>query len=159
LIYYNTANTSRINSLGFAGGIYSDLSIAYAGIGNNVKCQQQSCPARLSTNPNSLGAFMACGTEQNDKDNAFFFRSHSDMYWIPTDTNKMKNVNGRIQIDSNGTPFMVGRKTLSNNYQTVSKIHNGPGFSFNFVDTNGQEKEVFNDFDVLVCDPNPACGK
>lgn len=102
---------------------------------------------------------MTCGSSQYDPNSAFFLRAHTDMYWVPTDTSTMKYVNQRLYINSSIDSFYFGRKTMSNSYSQISKIIYLGGTSFNFIDTNGQESIVQSGFDILVCDPNPPCGK
>lgn len=160
------SNETLINNFGFSGGKYSNETVAYAGYANNSGCYEEAvCPARISTGTQqeAAGAYMSCSNGYNyDANGAYFAKAHEDFKWIPTDLTAINNLTGKVKMDTTLQTLFVGRKTMTNNFQTVSKIHNGPPGpvpNFWFIDSDGKQGQLSSGFDVLVCDPNPPCGE
>ncbi|KAG5668221.1 hypothetical protein PVAND_016169 [Polypedilum vanderplanki] len=143
-----------------SAGIYFDGTAIYPGYSFTTECVNQDIiPARLSTVKSSVGAvgaWMACGGDIFNGQNASFIKANANIKWVPSNIDNLNSVVGAILVRRSYYSYYIGRLNLTTSngtvYQQVSKIHIDKGASgLWYSKEDGTENFTNYDYEVLVC--------
>lgn len=158
MVKYDVVNNQHDPELlGSSAGLYEDDSIAYVGYGNNLACNSNIMPGRVTINPLNPGIYMPCGVDIFDSANVYYMLDHNDLQWQSTDNEAIKSIVGVLRVfDSMGQSYLYSRNII-NSYTQLGKISNGFDVNTCYFTEGGIEVNTITNFDVLLCNP-PTCG-
>jgi hypothetical protein len=93
---------------GHNAGTFLDGSIAYVGIAHtlpNYCVNQNTLPARVTTNPTSAGAHGECVTDQYDAIAPWYLKDDPNFVWVPTTKDTVLTVPHGVTYNT-GTGFI-----------------------------------------------------